>query len=437
MYIFRPKERITILLGAGAIVEQTGASTSYLTRKVIEGCRKCRPVKNGISLINELCRGFLSIYFRECRELLREKICINDIDAICRVISFEDIFHALELLAGSVSHSGHKGYISPHMLFSRLLPSFKDIDILPTARELIDIINDEVYAYDCQFSTMGQDFMKFFTEIQDDGKFLLDVFNLNYDTWVEQTLQNYNDGYITIQGYEGKMQRFDVNTYLDYRQCHTVSHLHGQINFEYPDFRPSDINRYVTLEDTSTLYKYLDFNTAKSYRHRSARSDEHSQAGENIFRTNIVTGLMKTDKLLWSPLSIYHSRLADALMNNSRLLIIGYGFVDLYINALLTQYIARHSGNIRAVVIDYVHEDNWTPQIEHPLSPHDKAIFLARLFGGDSWWMRELRPKPYYEVKNVKARFYREGFRKVIENYIPDIIKLFFSRDFSAEIHGG
>lgn len=252
-----------------------------------------------------------------------------------------------------------------------------------------------------------------------------DVFNLNYDTWVEQALCEYNDGFIEISNYEKIMKRFDIAEYLKKDDRHTISHLHGQICFEYPEFEIEDINRFAFKESHNTLYKYVDFSAARSYRERSVRSSDHTQSGENLFRTNIVTGLMKTDKLLWNPLIMYHNKLTNSLISNQRLILIGYGFSDLYINNLLIQYNEIHYNDRKVIMIDYIPDEDWQSQVEHPFNPGEKACFTNLMFKDDYWYRRNpFAPEPEYYCSNDKmACIFKKGFYDVIDNHLFDVIK--------------
>lgn len=92
---------------------------------------------------------------------------------------------------------------------------------------------------------------------------------MNYDTWVEQSLPTYSDGFIDMPE-RHDIKRFNIDEYLNTNR-HRVSHLHGQIYFEFP---PIDLNhnRVIDLnfhEPFDTLYKYNDYEIAK--RHRKAR----------------------------------------------------------------------------------------------------------------------------------------------------------------------
>lgn len=420
------EQRITIILGAGAMIDSTSVSTKTLTEKVINNCKKYK-INDSIdtSLVDVICNNFLRIYHKETQLFPKE---YTKMDKITSIISFEDIYHVLELLPNYLNSCGYKINESAFQIFSKLNQEFKNIkqqNIYGAAHEIIRTINDEIYAYDSKFTDKGKNFSKFFKEIAQKTNLKFDIFNLNYDTWVEQTLCDYNDGFVEIPNYENKMKRFDITEYFKSNDRHTVSHLHGQICFEYPEFNPKDINTYVFQESLNTLYKYVNFSTAKSYRERSIRSSDHTQSGENLFRTNIVTGLMKTDKLLWNPLIMYHNKLSNSLVSNQRLILVGYGFSDLYINNLLLQYNAMHFNERKIIMIDYIPDEDWQPQIEHPFKPSEKATFTNLMFKDDFWCrINPYAPKkPMYYSKDKMACIFKNGFNDVINNHLPDVIK--------------
>lgn len=423
------EQRITIILGAGAMIDSTAVSTKTLTEKVINNCKKYKiNDSNDTSLVDAICNNFLQIYNKEISPLLKK---CSKMDKLTSIISFEDIYHVLELLPNYLNSHGYKSNESAFQIFSILNQEFKNLkpqNIYGAANEIISTINNEIYSYDSEFTDKGKNFSRFFQEIAQNTNLKFDIFNLNYDTWVEQTLGNYNDGFVEIPNYENKMKRFDISEYLKSDNRHTISHLHGQICFEYPEFSPKDINTYAFQESHNTLYKYVDFSTAKSYRERSIRSSDHTQSGENLFRTNIVTGLMKTDKLLWNPLIMYHNKLANSLISNKRLILVGYGFSDLYINNLLLQYNAIHYNKRKIIMIDYISDENWQPQIEHPFDPSEKAVFTNLMFKDDFWCRRHpfAPKKPVYYSKDKMACIFKNGFNDVINNHLSDVIEFIF-----------
>lgn len=219
------------------------------------------------------------------------------------------------------------------------------------------------------------------------------------------------------------MKRFDVAEYFKENDMHTISHLHGQICFEYPEFKIEDTNNYAFQESHNTLYKYVDFKLAKDYRQRYVRSSDCTQSGENLFRTNILTGLMKTDKLLWNPLNVYHNKLLNSLLKNKKLIIIGYGFSDLYINNLLYQYNALHLSDRKMLMIDYVSDDDWKQLVEHPFKPSEKAIF-TNLMRKDDFWCRTYKSKQQKDViisPDNMTCICTEGFNSVCNNHMMEI----------------
>ena len=60
------KQRITIILGAGAMVNFTSVSTKTLTEKVINNCKEYKiNDSSDISLVDAICNNYLKIYHRE------------------------------------------------------------------------------------------------------------------------------------------------------------------------------------------------------------------------------------------------------------------------------------------------------------------------------------------------------------------------------------
>ncbi len=401
--------RITVLMGAGSMIEATGVSTKYLTNKVNNNCKKytINNVSNQ-SLIDEIYNGLIKFFQYDSES-----------------ISFEDIYHVLEIMPSFIKDKyGHKGHTSPMKIIAEANQVYKDLkmeNVYGCARELIDTINKEIHQYDTTLNENRNAWFKNFFQGFETSKVFIDVFNLNYDTWVEQSLVNYNDGFVPISDYP-EMMRFDINKVWENQNINSVNHLHGQICFEYPSFKNNDINRFTMQEPMNTIYKYTSFDAAQDIRRRTVRSGDHTQSGENLFKTNIVTGLMKTDKLLWNPLNIYHMRLANCLMQSNKLIIIGYGFSDLYVNSLLDQFNNKHYKDRKVIIIDYVDDKYWQPRVEHPLKPSEKAVFSNRLFRNDFW-----RDKaPWKKVDQLfsddkQCLIYFSGFKKACDLHADEI----------------
>ena len=395
--------------------EATSVSTKSLTDKIVEESRK---------------KDFFSDSGKSLVDLIQEKAKNIYSATTDGSLNFEEIFHVLELMPNYLRMEGGKSFVSPYNIFTNIkeeFSEFKNEIVTDNARLIINIINDGIYSYDQKFQEKGREYQYFFKELAGKTNCSLDVFNLNYDTWMEQTLTSYNDGFIDIPGYCNKMQRFEISEYYTKDERHTISHLHGQILFEYPEFTHNDNFKYAFYDPKNTLYKYSTYEQARDFRTRSIRSNESTQAGENIFRSNLITGLMKTEKLLWNPMAAYHNKLMNSLLSNTRLLIIGYGFGDLYINALLEQYIAMHYADKKVAVVDYVDRSEKALLEYIPgnsfFSPSAKSIFMKRIFGNDYWCHNRPEKDIYYSEKQ-DACVCICGFKDAIEYHMDDILEI-------------
>lgn len=352
------KPHLTVLLGAGAMMEDTKVSTKKLTEEIIDSTKPS--------------------------ELM--KYIVNNLENQTKSFSFEDIFHCLEILNGF--RNSKYNIIADLKIDNKGSYSLLD--------NIIKTINNKIYQYDSPdyFLNFGGNFKKFFKQLSE--KFYLDIFNLNYDTWIEQSLDSYVDGFIDIPKYN--FQRFDINKFLNTHNDNIVAHLHGQINFAPPDWEimtdktntlcSPDENKYINIYPRNTLYKYKNYESANNRRNSIIYSSPHqTQSGENIFNANIITGLLKTDKMLQFPFDVYHHKFLYSLIKNNNLLIIGYGFSDLHINEALYEYNTVHQNNKRVVLIDYFDEEDLQNTnygiISDTLS--NKSEFINRITNNDGW----------------------------------------------------
>ena len=441
MCIFnRKKRRVTVLLGAGAMIEATGVGTGTITKKVLEA-GKHEKLNGHISVLEQFANDFNQKHAR---------------DRYGRNANFEDLFDLLEELAGYT----YTEYIdSASIILSDLKKVYKDnVDyrvVSSLRRKVLDAINLTVASYDQQYSgnsgcndsyngncagacdnncnntckdicddacSGGCDstwMTNFFHNYIKREKVALDVFNLNYDTWIEQILEpyGYEDGFAPVEGYDD-FQRFIVTKYLNHGNKHTISHLHGSICFDVPAFKPKDINMFMNEEQEYTLYKYKDFSAAEAFRKRRTMSDMKSQSGHVIFPVNIITGRMKTDKILWAPMQVYMYGLIKALMENEELFIIGYGFGDQYINHLLFQYLQKHRGSNRKIhMITKCEEEQYYENVLSHGDPFQdrQAIFSQCMMKGPHW-CNQFHMQSRYKTEN--SEIYIDGFKKFCEEYV-------------------
>lgn len=421
------KERITVLLGAGAMVEATGVSTSSITDKIIEASHKYKMNdKTNVSIVEQVQEALCEVYKKQIDS---EYSKLPDNDGLNMLINFEDIYHVLEMLLSYNNCMGYKGYTSLVLACTKIAYEFEELNernIRNLITEITDCINEIIREYDKEFEEKGEEYRLFFQTIEKETGYVFDVFNLNYDTWIEQTLSSYNDGYIDISGYENVMQRFEIKEYMKQDDEHTVSHLHGQICFGNPRFNRKDINNFAFQESHNTLYKYKNYESAKHTRECTAIKRYYNQAGEAIFNENIITGMRKTDKILESPFNAYYNNLMNCLLDNNKLIIIGYGFSDLHINNFFYHYFAAHGDSRKTLMIDFIKEENWNPKSNQGFLSNAQCIFSNLMFGNDHWMAQEVlnQDKSFILAKNKKACMSVSGFKKVCDiEHIEKIIR--------------
>ena len=170
------------------------------------------------------------------------------------------------------------------------------------------------------------------------------IFNLNYDNTIENSLGEYEDGFPPIEDGE-EYSRFSAKNYYENRRgVSTIAHLHGQILF-------SEARSFPFEYSVRDMVKNRDYQTA--CKNRMARQQNPSnQAKEEYVQPYIVSGSRKTEKITFVPNNVYLSDLTRKVIENTRLIVIGYSFGDLYLNEILGLGMAAHGDNFKVVIID-------------------------------------------------------------------------------------
>lgn len=201
------------------------------------------------------------------------------------------------------------------------------------------------------------------------------IFNLNYDNTIENSLGEYEDGFPPIEEGEN-YSRFSAKRYYEkQRGVSTIAHLHGQILFSEAREYPFDYN----IRD---MVKNRDYQTACKNR-IGGQFPPSNQAKEEYVQPIIVSGSRKTEKMTFAPNNVYLSDLARKVVENKRLMIIGYSFGDLYLNEILGLGMAAHGDEFRVVIIDkyplYINSYiSWFQHQTHEGNPQEYT-FVSRL----------------------------------------------------------
>ena len=264
-------------------------------------------------------------------------------------LNFEDLLHVLEMCLSYCS-CWHDEYLhwQAFPLFGSLVTpmSFlKDIDTVEyerAASALEEKVMEIVNQYDSAFSEKSgyEEWYRAFWRSMSGWN----VFTLNYDSTIEESVGSYEDGFEVIQVAED-YSRFSARKYYDNPDRKmTIAHLHGSILFSEPESFPFE----YSIRD---LVKNRDYETAFKNR-RMSQSANRTQAKEKYIQPYIISGARKTEKMIYAPYNVYLSDLSRKVIENKCLVIVGYSFGDLYLNEILGLGMKAHGDDFRVVIID-------------------------------------------------------------------------------------
>ena len=317
------KDATTIIVGAGAVLDfkHKGIipSVQNITEEVLK--QNIHKVEGGERPL--LCELYYHVYNK-----LNKASGFNYIKP--PQLNFENLLHVLEMC---IAYSGcwRKEYISwlSFPEFGTLIQPddfLKDIqtyDYIRAAYELQKTVMSIVNQYDTSFSEnmrSEQWYLDFWKSLS--GR--TNIFNLNYDNTIENSLGEYEDGFFPIKDGED-YSRFSAKRYYENpRGVSTIAHLHGQILF-------SEAREYPFDYSIRDLVKNKDYQTACKNR-IGGQFPPSNQAKEEYLQPVIVSGSRKTEKITFAPNNVYLSDLARKVIENNRLMIVGYSFGDLYLN---------------------------------------------------------------------------------------------------------
>lgn len=293
-------------------------------------------------------------------------------------ISFEEILHVLEMCL-SYNSCWHEEFLhwDYFPLFGTLtdsksfLKSIDTIEYLRAAYSLEEKVMEIVNQYDSAFreNNDSEEWYRDFWQSIGKGN----IFSLNYDSTIEESLGYFEDGFETSRENDA-YYRFSARKYSNNPDGKTtIAHLHGSILFSEPKAFPFEYSN-------RDLVKNKDFETA--FKNRLwAQSAPCNQAKELYVQPYIISGSRKTEKMVYSPYNVYLSDLTQKVLENKRLLIIGYSFGDLYLNEILGLGIAAHGDDFRVVIIDKIpsHIDGYPSFFQKLKSRSGAFEFITRL----------------------------------------------------------
>ena len=139
----------------------------------------------------------------------------------------------------------------------------------------------------------------------------------------------------------------------------------------------------------------------------------------------LITGLQKTDKLLVEPYFSYFNRFLHLVATTPRLLVIGYGFGDSHINAILSRFTRWHGSARRVVAIDFFQE--WSISSAWGPERQEFREIITRWAGELSAMNVHECPDPW-RPSGAGAGYlqvYCRGFQDAVERHGNNIIQFF------------
>ena len=413
--------RVTAFLGAGACLDIGGSSTKELT-----------------NLVRKKKQQFIDPFTKQIEESAFVEEIASQLDSYFapEVCTFEELFHVLEMISsyfrGRQKHIVGKQFKPPLGIFITLncdkwlTDKGQDEYILSIAKlitgkkSIREVVAAQIFKYMEDFDSNHKHlwFANFWNDAL--NKCAWDIATLNYDYSIEKSISNkiIEDGYEEIDG-QG-LYRFNPRKLISSDNS-KVLHLHGCILYGYALHQ--DPNKYLFEDAFEDIYKFDTYERAKET--WLGRSTNNAQSQEEAVVWPIITGLRKTDKLLYHPYNSYHCALQQAIMQSPRLLIAGYSFGDLHFNALLEKITRLHGTSRRVVLITYFpnDKDNWhtNPQVMGWPIDHNTLKFIATIFHDPVPFKSSKFQNPIISEDGC-TYLYLCGFKDAIENHGNKII---------------
>ncbi len=404
-------DRLTILVGAGAVVEASTVSTGSITNELLSS--------------DKIHSSSRALFYKIYSDLLTNNQRWQDYKP-----NFEDIFHGLEILEGLYTQDSASPDFKPiYKYFTTLREDYRDfspyqysskrcIDLALAFSDLLEIIMKNIESYSNK--PVANWYQDFFINLS--KYYALDIFNLNYDNWFEKIFEKFNDGFESSKDNGTYIEFSPVSAMKLNKHKVNINHLHGQIDFSFIN-TPETAKRDFQDDDFYTIYKLK--NDKKNMPKRYVEGNfGNTQNGEHIKQTTIITGKNKTEKIAIPPFDTYRANLQKCLIDNPNLLIIGYGFADYYVNNVLRQFNKVHGDNKRVNIIDFADENEWEKRrITREQISETKFRTLYGIFKDKK--VETMLSKNFVspQMFNKDTNYlYLRGFKNAAENNITDII---------------
>lgn len=215
-------------------------------------------------------------------------------------------------------------------------------------------------------------------------KFEIKLFTLNYDDLIDRVGLPWLDGFIPNKS--NFYEAFDLKTFLeaDKSSAPLLVHMHGSTRFGYCHDGIFDIHKYKSPE---TAINYMD-----------DKGFSQNVHGRVIISGPIISGLSKVEQLMFRPIpyGYYFKSFMDNLVNNSRLLILGYGGWDRHINEWISQFVQVHGTSAQLAFLGNVSNTALLERITE-LSPEAPTARKQSRYHGNNLFL-EPAPFPFVDA---------------------------------------
>lgn len=247
-----------------------------------------------------------------------------------------------------------------------------------------------------------------------DAEFDLCVATLNYDSLIAQALNagGQDQGFEQIPG--EATWRFNERMLVENPR---LMHLHGSIHFGDREYG-SDPNRFAYEDERSDLYWHPTAEAAGAP--LKVAATRSGQAERLNVKGPLITGLDKSDKLLTEPYGSYLRVFAQGLGGCNRLLIIGYGFGDAHINALIGRMGRFHGARRRIALVTRAHPC----ELRFRTTEETR---LLHMWAEDSRWLNQLRYRNPLTSQTGLAQVYYKGLSDVANSHFGPLVDFLMS----------
>lgn len=227
-----PINRTTVILGAGAVLDFDYSYEGAVCPSTPEITRIVREIK--VHGLEEAESDIITTVYSHANSALNDIYKKRDLKNLHYEINFEELYYLLEsMLMQNVE------YLVPEAIpiintIVEVVPKLSKYPNVEIVRGLIAIIHkimEIVDVYDSHFKKNMKEeswYKKFWW---DEDLHRWDVFTFNYDTTIENSMREYEDGYARLSDDECFESFIPVKLIENRKQLSTIQHLHGCIYY--------------------------------------------------------------------------------------------------------------------------------------------------------------------------------------------------------------